>query len=66
MADTPEEAAIRAAIKDPKRMRVDQNEVEGRSLDEMTAADDYLDRKAAKAVRGLGVAQFKIRPPGSA
>jgi len=65
MADTAEEAAIRAAISTPRRMKVDGNEAEAKPIDELIAADEYLKNQTAKAKRGLGVAQFKIRPPGS-
>ena len=66
MADTPEEARIREAMSEPERMRVDMNEAEQKSIHELIAADRYLEEKAAKKKGGLGIARFKIRPPGSA
>ncbi len=63
MADLSTE--IETSAQEPKRMRVDGNEVEQHSLTDQIEADRYLASKAAasSAKRGFTIAKFK--PSGS-
>lgn len=65
MADTDADAAIDAALNQPKMVKIDGNEVESRSIDELIKADDHLCRKAAQQKRGLGIVRMRIRAPGA-
>ena len=65
MADTPEEAAIRASISGPKSVTVDGETVDARLTRDQIEADQYLDKKARALAAGIGIKMFKISPPGA-
>lgn len=65
MADTPEEAAIRASISGPKSVTIDGNTTDARLTKDQIAADEYLDKKSRAAATGIGIKMFKISPPGA-
>jgi hypothetical protein len=65
MADDVDEDVIEASAITPKRVRVDGNEVEQRSVDELIKADEYK-RKVTAAKNGIkGFRLGKFTFPGT-
>lgn len=57
---------IEQSAQDPKRMRVDGNEVEQHSLQDQIAADQYLREQSAQTSKTkLPIRFAKLRPDGT-
>lgn len=56
---------IADAAAGPRSVSGDQGSVTQQSVQDLIAADQYLAAKAAARRRGLGIRQFKLRPPGA-
>lgn len=56
---------IADAAANPKRVKTEVGEVEGRPLDELIEADRYIKQAAASASNPGGVVFTKLVPPGA-
>lgn len=63
MSDLSDE--IEAAVSAPKQVTTDGVTVEGRDVDELIKADQYLQNKQAASSKSRGLRFSKISPPGA-
>ena len=65
MADTPEEAEIREALKRPKSALIDGERAEAHSIRDKIAGAEFLEAQDAKKTPGIGVQLFRTKPSGA-